>query len=188
MRRNSSLLFTKQRQNCGFQIGMWRSCTKGTVGGPIGCEGAFAFSAGLTSNVFLGPLARQRFSLQATRTTLGFMSSTLFQDMIKDTQAPVIRFYEDLLSRGLLKAVIAGPPPQEHHIASKIYGAKLFDMISAHQAPVRQALAGRCPIIEVQNVADARGYLLPAYWSSDPSHANAAYGALVVKALRETLG
>ena len=51
----------------------------------------------------------------------------------------------------------------------------------------------RCAALGVEflsppaEAADAEGFLKPAYWTQDPTHANRAYGALLLKQIEERL-
>jgi hypothetical protein len=147
------------------------------------CRGRLAVSLGLGAAPFYKQFAGMAFG-SAADGLIRHVSQQVIDTMIADMQRHIMEFLDICFANGLLLAAIAGPRPQRRHRAAERHGSRLLELVAMYEAPVRKALAeAGCRIIEPPEAVDAGGFLKEEYWGSDPSHANAAYGRLVVTRL-----
>jgi hypothetical protein len=114
-----------------------------------------------------------------------YCSEDVLVEVTSEIQRPVLDFYNYLLDRGLLRAVISCPPPQVLHRAVKLLGpTTVLRLHRIMQSPVRRMmLENSIPIIDVP-AEDGQGFLRPEFCGPDTSHANELFGTKVIEALK----
>jgi hypothetical protein len=149
-------------------------------------HGRTVVSLGLSSEAMLGVLAKENFDFQPgyAGSDRHFLSHQAVDRLIEVSQANILEFYRCLHSLGYLKAAIAGPAIQRRHRIFQYYGDRAILLRARFERPVRTFLAEiGCPIIEPPETIDGDGFLIGEYWGDDWSHANAAFGRLVIQRL-----
>ena len=113
------------------------------------------------------------------------VSDAVLRQMVEDAQRYVLAFYDYAHAQDLLFASLCGPRPQlRHGVVTRLGPQKVLRLVEAFERPVREKLAELgCPLLELPETVDAQGLLREEYWGDNASHANTAYGKLMLEKL-----
>lgn len=154
-------------------------------------RGRVVVSMGLAAAPFTKVFAGQRWNVSpgSRRPGWGFASEQLLDQIVRDMQEGILEFLELGFEFGLIVAAVAGPRQQERNPSVALLGREALEAERRYEAPIRAYLAGKnCPVVEPAEAINERGFLKEEFWGPDPSHANAAFGRLVMRDLFDVLG